>query len=112
MSIKQGDRVAVYSELRRETGKVLAYNHENKNDRPYILLDNGIKINVHPKQCRRLISKTPKRRIWLPKDPEHVPRNKLYSALTFWQWLMVEPPESSKTEWLEFIEVRRKYEDR
>ena len=109
MKFKVGDRVAVYGYVSRygrsyrgARGEVVGFDTNN-----FLLVtfdQDSIEkssYSAHPKQCRRLVKKKPRRRVWLgPATVAELDRdtvssqNRVYSE---------RPPYEG---WVEFVEVR------
>lgn len=100
MTLKAGDRVAIYSNTGRKTGVIEVVDHTSSLSFKIIVNDKEA-IYAHAYQCRKLVRAT-KRRIWIDlKTPQYVPGTDIsYATITH------NNPASNS--WVEFIEVIKK----
>jgi len=117
MKFKLGDRVAVYSYSKdfeyfgntRQTGKVVVINM----DANFLKVEidgtasqdtegHNVCVKVHPKQCRRLMKKARRRRVWV----NTVNAAKCAAGLI----LEARDYNPNSSSYIEFIEVRKKNE--
>lgn len=99
---KVGDRVAVYSRQHRGTGQVV----QCFADGLEVVFDScpdsmrGIRL-WHPKQCRKLVKKKERRRVWVAYNDD--------ASIRAWNLTGDLPAkEIAGGAWTEFVEVRKK----
>lgn len=105
MEFKVGDRVRVY-EISDWKGRVVMIGQQGE---LYIKPDGfnrpADSVPYHPKQCRKLVKKS-RRRIWIPRIWSSHDLRMVQTTRA--GWLFDQPSRMSKSDWIEFAEIRPK----